>query len=93
MDNASFNLKTTILFWFKVILICSDAGPSLTCDQAFFFEGGRGERQKKITPSSREGHRGIIGRGHDLRLDLVAVGLPIQSAILIFKIYTASFLH
>ena len=27
----------------------------------FFFKGGRGERKKKI-------HKGIIGRGHDLRL-------------------------
>ena len=48
---------------------------NLTWDQAFFFiifslfaslllclEG------KKITPSSRERHKGIIGRGHDLRL-------------------------
>ena len=33
---------------------------ALTCDQAFFFfKGGRGER-----------HKGIIGRGHDLRLPL-----------------------
>ena len=45
----------------------------LTCDQAFllfffFLKGGRGERKKEITPSSRERHRGIIGRGYDLRL-------------------------
>ena len=31
----------------------------------FWFFGSRG---KKITPSSRERHKGIIGRGHDLRL-------------------------
>ena len=30
-----------------------------------YFFGSRG---KKITPSSRESHKGIIGRGHDLRL-------------------------
>ena len=29
----------------------------------FFSKGGRGERKKK------ERHKGIIGRGHDLRLD------------------------
>lgn len=45
----------------------------LTCDQTFFFfKGGRGERKKNIYKKtlsvySRERHREIIGRGHDLR--------------------------
>ena len=48
---------------------CGGAG--VTCDQAFFFfsKGGRVyvcfERN---TLRSRERHKGIIGRGHDLRL-------------------------
>ena len=42
---------------------------NLTCDQPFFFFSRADEaRGKKITPSSRERHRGIIGRGHDPRL-------------------------
>ena len=39
---------------------------NLTCDHAFSpFLSGRGEREKN---SSRERHRGIVGRGCDLRL-------------------------
>ena len=43
-------------------------GRHVTCDQAFFFffKGGRGEREKK-----RERQKGIIGRGHDLRLGVM----------------------
>ena len=52
-------------------------GKKITCDQAFFlyffkffFSTAHEARGKKITPSSRERHKGIIGRGHDLRLYL-----------------------
>ena len=57
---------------------------AVTCDQAFFFffsKGGRGERKKKITPSSCERHKGIIGRGHDLRLRLLMILVPASDCL------------
>ena len=46
------------------------AGKHLTCDQAFFFFQGRTRRTRL---SSRERYKGIIGRGHDLRLASIKV--------------------
>ena len=43
---------------------------TVTCDQAFFFKSGRGERKKN---SSRERHKGIIGTGYDLRVPLLGL--------------------
>ena len=40
----------------------------------FFFKGGRGERKKKI-------RKGIIGRGHDLRLCQDLPNAPITSKL------------
>ena len=41
---------------------------AITCDQAVFFLRAGETREGKN--SSRERHKGIIGRGHDLRVDL-----------------------
>ena len=54
LDDIVTNLRSgVIIICFKFIFL-------LLC----FF----GSRGKKITPSSRERHKGTIGRGHDLRL-------------------------
>ena len=51
-------------------LLKAEDDVSVTCNQAFFFFFGRADeaKGKKITPSSRERHKEIIGRGHGLRL-------------------------
>ena len=57
----------------------------LTCDQAFFFvfffQGRTRREEKKITPSSRERHKGIIGRGHDLRLSCTIIAEYLKYSI------------
>ena len=42
---------------------------ALTCDQAFFFFFFFFSRADEARGKKKERHKGIIGRGHDLRLD------------------------
>ena len=54
MREGASNLRSGVIFYFIFFFL-------LLC-----FFGSRGKKSKVV--SSRERHKGIIGRGHDLRL-------------------------